>query len=185
MSLHPLGLRSMWGLSKSAWRVTSYSPSCSFPFWLLIFIFHSSDGFIHQSPDNINIISSLVALFSLITNIIFMLGIAQWLVKESGCIHDWGSPIYFQLKKVDYGLEFKSLRDFVRQWIGARSASSSIIVLVRPSMTLNRSAHPSLRHSFMYARYLFRLYAQIKAGAYDYPSPEWDTVTPEVTSSLN
>ena len=25
-----------------------------------------------------------------------------------------------------------------------------------------------------------RLYAQIKAGAYDYPSPEWDTVTPEV-----
>ena len=26
-----------------------------------------------------------------------------------------------------------------------------------------------------------RLYAQIKAGAYDYPSPEWDTVTPEVT----
>lgn len=143
MSLHPEGLRSMWGLSKSARRVTSYSPSCSFSFWLLIFIFHSSDGFIHQSPDNINIISSLVALFSLITNIIFMLGIAQWLVKESGCIHDWGSPIYFQLKKVDYGLEFKSLRDFVRQWIGARSASSSIIVLVHPvcpwqlSMTLN------------------------------------------------
>ena len=30
-----------------------------------------------------------------------------------------------------------------------------------------------------------RLYAQIKAGAYDYPSPEWDTVTPEVTLSLN
>ena len=27
-----------------------------------------------------------------------------------------------------------------------------------------------------------RLYAQIKAGAYDYPSPEWDTVTPEVWS---
>jgi calcium/calmodulin-dependent protein kinase (CaM kinase) II len=27
-----------------------------------------------------------------------------------------------------------------------------------------------------------RLYAQIKAGAYDYPSPEWDTVTPEVRS---
>ena len=27
-----------------------------------------------------------------------------------------------------------------------------------------------------------RLYAQIKAGAYDYPSPEWDTVTPEVTT---
>jgi hypothetical protein len=26
-----------------------------------------------------------------------------------------------------------------------------------------------------------RLYAQIKAGAYDYPSPEWDTVTPEVS----
>ena len=25
-----------------------------------------------------------------------------------------------------------------------------------------------------------RLYAQIKAGAYDYPTPEWDTVTPEV-----
>ena len=28
-----------------------------------------------------------------------------------------------------------------------------------------------------------RLYAQIKAGAYDYPSPEWDTVTPEVLHS--
>ena len=30
-----------------------------------------------------------------------------------------------------------------------------------------------------------RLYAQIKAGAYDYPTPEWDTVTPEVTFSLS
>ena len=29
-----------------------------------------------------------------------------------------------------------------------------------------------------------RLYAQIKAGAYDYPSPEWDTVTPEVTCAI-
>ena len=29
-----------------------------------------------------------------------------------------------------------------------------------------------------------RLYAQIKAGAYDYPSPEWDTVTPEVGHSF-
>jgi hypothetical protein len=29
-----------------------------------------------------------------------------------------------------------------------------------------------------------RLYAQIKAGAYDYPSPEWDTVTPEVSSGF-
>ena len=29
-----------------------------------------------------------------------------------------------------------------------------------------------------------RLYAQIKAGAYDYPSPEWDTVTPEVSSGV-
>ena len=28
-----------------------------------------------------------------------------------------------------------------------------------------------------------RLYAQIKAGAYDYPSPEWDTVTPEVLTT--
>ena len=25
-----------------------------------------------------------------------------------------------------------------------------------------------------------KLYAQIRAGAYDFPSPEWDTVTPEV-----
>lgn len=30
-----------------------------------------------------------------------------------------------------------------------------------------------------------RLYAQIKAGAYDYPSPEWDTVTPEAKSLIN
>ncbi|KAL1518254.1 hypothetical protein ABEB36_001902 [Hypothenemus hampei] len=30
-----------------------------------------------------------------------------------------------------------------------------------------------------------RLYAQIKAGAYDYPSPEWDTVTPEVKNLIN
>ena len=30
-----------------------------------------------------------------------------------------------------------------------------------------------------------RLYAQIKAGAYDYPSPEWDTVTPEVRQHVN
>ena len=29
-----------------------------------------------------------------------------------------------------------------------------------------------------------RLYAQIKAGAYDYPSPEWDTVTPEVRNNF-
>ncbi|CAF4897805.1 calcium/calmodulin-dependent protein kinase type II alpha chain [Pieris napi] len=30
-----------------------------------------------------------------------------------------------------------------------------------------------------------RLYGQIKAGAYDYPSPEWDTVTPEAKSLIN
>lgn len=30
-----------------------------------------------------------------------------------------------------------------------------------------------------------RLYAQIKAGAYDYPSPEWDTVTPEARNLIN
>ncbi|PVD38802.1 hypothetical protein C0Q70_01425 [Pomacea canaliculata] len=30
-----------------------------------------------------------------------------------------------------------------------------------------------------------RLYAQIKAGAYDYPSPEWDTVTPEAKHLIN
>ncbi|CAI5447745.1 unnamed protein product [Caenorhabditis angaria] len=30
-----------------------------------------------------------------------------------------------------------------------------------------------------------RLYAQIKAGAYDYPSPEWDTVTPEAKSLID
>uniref|UniRef100_A0A336KAH1 CSON006450 protein n=1 Tax=Culicoides sonorensis TaxID=179676 RepID=A0A336KAH1_CULSO len=30
-----------------------------------------------------------------------------------------------------------------------------------------------------------RLYAQIKAGTYDYPSPEWDTVTPEAKNLIN
>ncbi|XP_067128961.1 calcium/calmodulin-dependent protein kinase type II alpha chain-like isoform X4 [Centruroides vittatus] len=30
-----------------------------------------------------------------------------------------------------------------------------------------------------------RLYGQIKAGAYDYPSPEWDTVTPEAKNLIN
>uniref|UniRef100_V5I5A4 calcium/calmodulin-dependent protein kinase n=1 Tax=Ixodes ricinus TaxID=34613 RepID=V5I5A4_IXORI len=30
-----------------------------------------------------------------------------------------------------------------------------------------------------------RLYMQIKAGAYDYPSPEWDTVTPEAKNLIN
>ncbi|XP_046753292.1 calcium/calmodulin-dependent protein kinase type II alpha chain isoform X11 [Diprion similis] len=30
-----------------------------------------------------------------------------------------------------------------------------------------------------------RLYAQIKAGAYDYPSPEWDTVTTEAKNLIN
>ncbi|KAM3725745.1 Calcium/calmodulin-dependent protein kinase type II [Dirofilaria immitis] len=30
-----------------------------------------------------------------------------------------------------------------------------------------------------------RLYAQIKAGAYDYPSPEWDTVTPEAKNLID
>ncbi|XP_052762738.1 calcium/calmodulin-dependent protein kinase type II delta chain-like isoform X1 [Mya arenaria] len=30
-----------------------------------------------------------------------------------------------------------------------------------------------------------RLYAQIKVGAYDYPSPEWDTVTPEAKNLIN
>ncbi|XP_050393885.1 calcium/calmodulin-dependent protein kinase type II delta chain isoform X7 [Patella vulgata] len=30
-----------------------------------------------------------------------------------------------------------------------------------------------------------RLYAQIKSGAYDYPSPEWDTVTPEAKNLIN
>ncbi|XP_052119854.1 calcium/calmodulin-dependent protein kinase type II alpha chain isoform X3 [Frankliniella occidentalis] len=30
-----------------------------------------------------------------------------------------------------------------------------------------------------------RLYAQIKIGAYDYPSPEWDTVTAEAKSLIN
>ncbi|XP_034937438.1 calcium/calmodulin-dependent protein kinase type II alpha chain isoform X12 [Chelonus insularis] len=30
-----------------------------------------------------------------------------------------------------------------------------------------------------------RLYSQIKAGAYDYPSPEWDTVTPEARNLIN
>ncbi|XP_032825182.1 calcium/calmodulin-dependent protein kinase type II delta chain-like isoform X2 [Petromyzon marinus] len=30
-----------------------------------------------------------------------------------------------------------------------------------------------------------RLYQQIKAGAYDFPSPEWDTVTPEAKSLIN
>ncbi|XP_074104531.1 calcium/calmodulin-dependent protein kinase II isoform X22 [Cotesia typhae] len=30
-----------------------------------------------------------------------------------------------------------------------------------------------------------RLYGQIKAGAYDYPSPEWDTVTPEARNLIN
>ncbi|XP_022163828.1 calcium/calmodulin-dependent protein kinase type II alpha chain isoform X20 [Myzus persicae] len=30
-----------------------------------------------------------------------------------------------------------------------------------------------------------RLYAQIKAGAYDYPSPEWDTVTPDAKNLIN
>ena len=26
-----------------------------------------------------------------------------------------------------------------------------------------------------------KLYAQIRGGAYDFPSPEWDSVTPEVS----
>ncbi|XP_037084564.1 calcium/calmodulin-dependent protein kinase type II delta chain-like isoform X12 [Pollicipes pollicipes] len=30
-----------------------------------------------------------------------------------------------------------------------------------------------------------RLYAQIKSGAYDYPSPEWDTVTPDAKNLIN
>ncbi|XP_026295748.1 calcium/calmodulin-dependent protein kinase II isoform X11 [Apis mellifera] len=30
-----------------------------------------------------------------------------------------------------------------------------------------------------------RLYAQIKTGSYDYPSPEWDTVTPEAKNLIN
>ncbi|VDP31379.1 unnamed protein product [Schistosoma margrebowiei] len=30
-----------------------------------------------------------------------------------------------------------------------------------------------------------RLYSQIKSGAYDYPSPEWDTVTPEAKNLIN
>uniref|UniRef100_A0A8C5CRS2 calcium/calmodulin-dependent protein kinase n=1 Tax=Gadus morhua TaxID=8049 RepID=A0A8C5CRS2_GADMO len=30
-----------------------------------------------------------------------------------------------------------------------------------------------------------KLYQQIKAGAYDFPSPEWDTVTPEVKNLIN
>ncbi|XP_037035394.1 calcium/calmodulin-dependent protein kinase type II alpha chain isoform X20 [Bradysia coprophila] len=30
-----------------------------------------------------------------------------------------------------------------------------------------------------------RLYSQIKAGAFDYPSPEWDTVTPEAKNLIN
>ncbi|XP_014244519.1 calcium/calmodulin-dependent protein kinase type II alpha chain isoform X11 [Cimex lectularius] len=30
-----------------------------------------------------------------------------------------------------------------------------------------------------------RLYGQIKAGAYDYPSPEWDTVTPDAKNLIN
>ncbi|XP_030835155.1 calcium/calmodulin-dependent protein kinase type II subunit alpha isoform X9 [Strongylocentrotus purpuratus] len=30
-----------------------------------------------------------------------------------------------------------------------------------------------------------RLYSQIKAGAYDYPSPEWDTVTPEAKNLID
>ncbi|XP_012276431.1 calcium/calmodulin-dependent protein kinase type II alpha chain isoform X18 [Orussus abietinus] len=30
-----------------------------------------------------------------------------------------------------------------------------------------------------------RLYSQIKAGAYDYPNPEWDTVTPEAKNLIN
>ncbi|XP_046391795.1 calcium/calmodulin-dependent protein kinase type II alpha chain isoform X11 [Ischnura elegans] len=30
-----------------------------------------------------------------------------------------------------------------------------------------------------------RLYSQIKAGAYDYPSPEWDTVTPDAKNLIN
>ncbi|XP_014285463.1 calcium/calmodulin-dependent protein kinase type II alpha chain isoform X23 [Halyomorpha halys] len=30
-----------------------------------------------------------------------------------------------------------------------------------------------------------RLYAQIKSGSYDYPSPEWDTVTPEAKNLIN
>lgn len=30
-----------------------------------------------------------------------------------------------------------------------------------------------------------RLYAQIKAGAYDFPSPEWDTVTQDAKNLIN
>ncbi|KAL4640638.1 calcium/calmodulin-dependent protein kinase type II subunit delta-like [Arapaima gigas] len=30
-----------------------------------------------------------------------------------------------------------------------------------------------------------RLYQQIKAGAYDFPSPKWDTVTPEAKDLIN
>ncbi|XP_063968879.1 calcium/calmodulin-dependent protein kinase type II subunit alpha-like [Lytechinus pictus] len=30
-----------------------------------------------------------------------------------------------------------------------------------------------------------RLYSQIKTGAYDYPSPEWDTVTPEAKNLID
>ncbi|CAH8583745.1 unnamed protein product [Schistosoma turkestanicum] len=30
-----------------------------------------------------------------------------------------------------------------------------------------------------------RLYSQIKSGAFDYPSPEWDTVTPEAKNLIN
>ncbi|XP_015589599.1 calcium/calmodulin-dependent protein kinase type II delta chain isoform X22 [Cephus cinctus] len=30
-----------------------------------------------------------------------------------------------------------------------------------------------------------RLYSQIKTGSYDYPSPEWDTVTPEAKNLIN
>ncbi|ETE58270.1 hypothetical protein L345_16008, partial [Ophiophagus hannah] len=30
-----------------------------------------------------------------------------------------------------------------------------------------------------------KLYQQIKAGAYDFPSPEWDTVTPEAKNLIN
>ena len=31
----------------------------------------------------------------------------------------------------------------------------------------------------------YNLYSQIKNGAYDYPTPEWDTVTPEAKNLIN
>ncbi|NXT41824.1 KCC2B kinase, partial [Pelecanoides urinatrix] len=94
------------------------------------------------------------------------------------------------VKLADFGLAIEVQGD-QQAWFGLEAATGGLGVPVTPSPDPALPRPGVILYILLVGYPPFwdedqhKLYQQIKAGAYDFPSPEWDTVTPEAKNLIN